>query len=119
MFRLQPFLRHKSFSHSRRVFTNIAHESYKTLPGFHFWPNYFTREEQRILLLACLHKLDTLDIRQARRKRRDFRKLNPVRSTTSLLGMFTPDVLYEFEEACFVLNPIRMTYRLCAYTGTL
>ena len=99
MFKLKPFLRHKSFFHSRRVFTTIAHESSENLPGFHFWPNYFTKEEQRTLLLACLHKLDTLDIRQVRRKRRDFWKSNPVRSTMSLLEMFAPDELYAFEEA--------------------
>lgn len=69
------------------------------LPGLFFWPNYFTREEQRTLLLASLHKLDNLETQQARKRRRDFWKSISVGSQTSLLEIFAPDELYEFEEA--------------------
>ena len=93
------FLRRKLFSQPRRLFTNLARESPERPPGLLFWPKYFTSEEQRTLLVASLHKLDNLETRQARKKRRDFWNSNPVGSTTTLLDMFAPDELYEFEEA--------------------
>ena len=68
-------------------------------PGFVFWPGYFTSEEQRILLEASLYKLDSLETRRARKKRRQYQEANPSIGSANLLQMFAPDGLYEFEEA--------------------
>jgi alkylated DNA repair protein alkB family protein 7 len=91
------FLRQALFSRPRRLFTNLSCES-QYPPGLLFWPKYFTSEEQRTLLLASLRKLDSLETRLARKKRKDFWKSNPVGST-NVLKIFAPDELYEFEEA--------------------
>lgn len=109
-----PFLA-KFFSHSRRLLTNLAHELPVYPPGLFFWPKYFTSEEQRTLLAACLHKLDSLETRQARKKRSDFWKSNAVGSTTSLLGMFAPDELYGFEEARLYQLPYSQTAYLFVF----
>jgi hypothetical protein len=96
-------LRHKLVSQPRRLFTNLRESRSERPPGLFFWPKYFTSEEQRTLLAACLHKLDNLETRQARKKRKVFWKPSPVGSTTTT--MFAPDGLYEFEEARSYLLP--------------
>lgn len=111
----RPFLRHKLFSYPRR-FTNLTCGLPEYPSGLFFWPKYFTKEEQRTLLLASLHKLDNLETRQARKMRRDFWKSIPVGSPTSLLKMFAPDELYEFEEArSFVPAPTFSPNHLTCY----
>lgn len=79
----------------RRSMTSLAHEQYP--PGFYFWPNYFTDEEQSVLIAASLYKLDGLESRQARKQRNNYWISNNV-SSNDLIKLFAPDELYEFEE---------------------
>ncbi|KAF8969927.1 hypothetical protein BDZ97DRAFT_1653154 [Flammula alnicola] len=72
-------------------------------PGFRFWPTYFSNAEQQILLAASLHKLDSTETRQTRRRRKEFwkSKLNPAspRNFNSVSDLFAPDDMYEFQKA--------------------
>jgi alkylated DNA repair protein alkB family protein 7 len=95
----RSFLRPKLIACPSRLFTNLGHTPLEYPPDLYFWPKYLTSEEQRTLLAACLHKLDNIESRQARKKRRDFWKSNRVGPKSSLVEMFAPDELYEFEEA--------------------
>jgi len=85
----------------RNTLRSLSNISEGCPPGFVFWPGYFTNEEQRVLLEASLYKLDSLESRRARKKRRQYWDTNPSKLTgsTNLLEVFAPDELYEFEEA--------------------
>ncbi|KAF9567587.1 hypothetical protein CPC08DRAFT_703119 [Agrocybe pediades] len=69
-----------------------------------FWPEYFSSTEQRILLSASLHKLDSTESRQARKKRKDYWRNHPISIEAGGGGhghassLFAPDSLYEFQE---------------------
>src|SRR6266545_1719676 len=88
-------LRRRLTTNSLRSLSNISDGH---PPGFFFWPRYFTNEEQRTLLEASLYKLDGLETRRARKKRRQYWESKLVGSS-NLLEVFAPDELYEFEEA--------------------
>lgn len=85
-----------STSHLHRPMTRLAHGQHP--PGFYIWNKYFTDEEQKVLAAASLYKLDSLENRQARKKRNNYWMSNRTRPN-NLISMFAPDDLYEFEEA--------------------
>ncbi|KAF8889760.1 hypothetical protein CPB84DRAFT_1683817 [Gymnopilus junonius] len=73
--------------------------------GFIFWPKYFSMAEQRTLLAASLHKLDTSEMRHMRKRRRDWwdSRMRELKTSSDLHTrpidyFFAPDDMYEFQE---------------------
>ncbi|EED84165.1 predicted protein [Postia placenta Mad-698-R] len=75
-------------------------------PDFHYFPDFFSIPEQRVLLAAALQKLDTAESRQFRRLRKVFlaaQTNSPVAGDRhspdhTVQAMFLPDECYNFEE---------------------
>ncbi|OBZ75433.1 hypothetical protein A0H81_04127, partial [Grifola frondosa] len=66
---------------------------------FTFFRDFFTIPEQRILLTAALRKLDLMDSRQLRRRRKDYSSTAVESSQSdSIQSLFLPDEYYGFEE---------------------
>ncbi|KAH9951957.1 hypothetical protein B0H21DRAFT_715040 [Amylocystis lapponica] len=69
---------------------------------FDLFIDFLSTTEQRILLTAALHKLDSTGSRDFRRRRRGFRPNQDVSSmqdsSRSIESLFLPDEYYEFEE---------------------
>ncbi|KAI0341757.1 hypothetical protein BDW22DRAFT_1358623 [Trametopsis cervina] len=65
-----------------------------------FLPNFFSETEQRLLLSACLAKLDQTENRQYRRRRRDYLSQRAIKPS-SVDEIFLPDDYYCFEEGHF------------------
>ncbi|KAI0050903.1 hypothetical protein FA95DRAFT_1580977 [Auriscalpium vulgare] len=63
---------------------------------FHLLPDFFDIDEQNVLLAAALQKLDSMEPRAMRRRRKDYLALG--RHADS---KFLPDELYQFEEGHF------------------
>jgi len=86
------------YSHSSN---NASSEQFP--PGFSFWLDYFSTEEQETLLAASLYKLDATEMPQSRRRRKNYWSSQAAK-TQDGLGSFTkffaPDAMYEFEEVC-------------------
>ena len=82
-----------------------------TLPAFPtddflWYPRFFDRVEQHALLSAALRKLDAVEPRASRKRRRDFlaargRQDQP-EDIGDLKNVFLPDDLYHFEEVRFL-----------------
>lgn len=87
----------------RRRYTT---DSAEIVPGLIFWPSYFSLDEQKTLLAASLYKLDSLESRQARRKRQDFQRSQLSKGLSDankdIATLFAPDALYEFQEVCTI-----------------
>ncbi len=88
---------------------------YSTLPAFptddFFWyPHFFDQAEQHALLSAALRKLDAVEPRASRKRRRDFlaaRRQDQPKDVGDLENVFLPDDLYHFEEVrSWRLRPI-------------
>ena len=80
------------------LWRNFASHPY---PGhaFTFFQQFFSREEQRLLLSASLKILDSSDTRITRRRRADFFKSKLSQSNdTDPMELFAPDDLYHFQE---------------------
>jgi hypothetical protein len=68
--------------------------------GLQFWPDYFTVNEQKILLQASLHKLDNSESVRSRKRRRKYPKTSPANlsEAADVQNIFLPDGYYEFQE---------------------
>ncbi len=79
---------------------------YSTLPAlpaedFLWYPHFFDQAEQHALLSAALRKLDSVEPRASRKRRRDFlasRRQDQPKDIEDLRNTFLPDDLYHFEE---------------------
>lgn len=73
---------------------------------FSFFPTFLNRDEQRILFLSALRKLDNLDSREAKNKRKG--KYPTTMNTSNLSHLFLPDEYYNFEgvrlSICFYIS---------------
>lgn len=97
------FLRALSRLQSKAHWKHARSYSTPTYPlGFRFWPSYFSTEEQRILLVASLHKLDSTETRQFRRRRKEFMKSETNPRSSNLNDLFAPDHLYDFQKAGYI-----------------
>jgi hypothetical protein len=97
------FLRALNRFQSKAYWKHARSYSTPTYPlGFRFWPSYFSTEEQRILLVASLHKLDSTETRQFRRRRKEFMKSKTNQSSSSLNDLFAPDHMYDFQKAGYI-----------------
>lgn len=109
---LQP-LRHYSFSRfriSRSLSTqslsaNTGSAATLDLPGnlgqfFTFWPSYFSKHEQKLLLSAALQRLDSMDTVKMRRLRS--KHVSNLGDTDDIQNLFAPDDLYDFHEVHFM-----------------
>ncbi|KIP08164.1 hypothetical protein PHLGIDRAFT_104744 [Phlebiopsis gigantea 11061_1 CR5-6] len=65
---------------------------------FTFYPNFFSHEEQRLLLSAALHKLDMSENRKVRRRQRELLASGTLKLLNSIEQVFLPDEYYTFEE---------------------
>ncbi|KAH7103924.1 hypothetical protein BKA62DRAFT_31853 [Auriculariales sp. MPI-PUGE-AT-0066] len=63
-------------------------------------PQFLNQEEQRVLLRACLEKLDATESREARKRRRLHMATGDLTTTKdqSVGALFLPDTFYEFQE---------------------
>ena len=67
---------------------------------FAFIPGFLDAHEQRVLLRACLEKLDATESREHRKRRRLHLTANPGAVTDNTVdSMFFPDEFYDFQEA--------------------
>lgn len=75
-------------------------EEYEYIGGLKFWPAYFNAEEQKILLKASLHKLDSNESIRSRKRRRAYLRTLPVKASRpdDIQNFFLPDDYYEFQE---------------------
>jgi alkylated DNA repair protein alkB homolog 7 len=83
---------------------------YSTLPAFPtedflWYPHFFDQGEQHALLSAALRKLDGVEPRASRKRRRDFlaarRQDRQPKDIGDMKNAFLPDHLYHFEEVRF------------------
>lgn len=90
----------RNYVPSKRVlWRNFTSHPY--LPGhaFAFFPQFFSRREQRLLLSASLKILDSSDTRLSRRTRAAFFKSKLSQSNdTDPMELFAPDDLYHFQD---------------------
>jgi hypothetical protein len=105
------------------LWRNFASHPYPPGHAFTFFPQFFSRKEQRLLLSASLKILDSSDTRLTRRKRADFfnSKL-PQSNDTDPMELFAPDDLYHFQEVS--PKALKEGYHIltayaCFTTGTL
>jgi hypothetical protein len=84
---------------------------------FLWYPHFFDQAEQRTLLSAALRKLDSVEPRASRKRRRDFlasRRQDQSKDIEDLRNTFLPDDLYHFEEVrSWRLRPVagNLSYR--------
>ena len=105
---------------SRRVVSTVTHLSRSTsLKDFAFYPSFFSESEQKILLSASLHKLDSTERREFRRRRKEYLKQQATTnvSTSSIRDVFLPDNFYSFEEV-FATNNVNCNALLIRYRGS-
>lgn len=69
-------------------------DRYPTDMSFH--QDFFSAEEQRLLLVASLQKLDNTENRKVRRRQREFLASRPAATATE--DLFLPNEYYTFEE---------------------
>ena len=88
-----------------RVFSTTSQsQPQHLLPGLQFWPRFLSPLEQNVLLAASLHKLDSLETRRWRQRRKDhFSSRNHTGSPSGhanldIFKLFAPDELYDFQE---------------------
>lgn len=65
---------------------------------FVFLPNFFSLPEQRLLLSAALDKLDKMETRQYRRRRKNYISGSPMTVSNDVQDVFLPDEYYCFEK---------------------
>lgn len=70
---------------------------------FHYFPKFLNGDEQRVLLLSALRKLDDFDSPASRRRRK--RKHSDSAEPQSLSHLFLPDNYYDFEEVVALIFP--------------
>lgn len=106
---LRPVLRCGPFHQRRRV--SLKADGYPR--DFTFLPNFYSLPEQRILLSAALQRLDSLESRQYRRRRKEYLCKNPQRDSqgTSIQDVFLPDESYCFEDVRHFYGCHIMPYR--------
>ncbi|ETW78318.1 hypothetical protein HETIRDRAFT_127322 [Heterobasidion irregulare TC 32-1] len=78
-----------------------------------FFPKFLDLTEQHTLLHAALHKLDSLENRALRRRRKDFLSTrSPIPETAQTVEDFFPDQYYDFHEGHFdgVIKHFRETH---------
>lgn len=101
--------------------TQVLRRNFASRPdphAFSFFPEFFSRKEQSLLLSSSLKILDSLDTRLARRRRADFFRSEPPQSSdTDPLELFAPDDLYHFQEVS--LKAILTVYACFTDIGTL
>ena len=105
---------------SRRVVSTVTHLSRSTsLKDFAFYPTFFSESEQKILLSASLHKLDSTERREFRRRRKEYLKQQATTnvSTSSIRDVFLPDNFYSLEEV-FATNNVNCNALLIRYRGS-
>ena len=69
-----------------------------------FFPNFFNLSEQHTLLRASLHKLDALENRALRRRRKDLLSMrSPIPEPSETVEDFLPDQYYDFHEVSELL----------------
>lgn len=114
---LRAALRCRPLKQRRRV--SLKADGYPR--DFTFLPNFYSPSEQRILLSAALQKLDALENRQYRRRRKEYLQQNPVigRHGTSIQDGFLPDELYCFEEVRPIHGHYKLYYPYSIFVGSL
>lgn len=70
---------------------------------FHYYPKFLNGDEQRVLLLSALRKLDDSDSPASRRRRKQ--KHSDTAEPQSLSHLFLPDNYYDFEEVVAFIFP--------------
>jgi hypothetical protein len=109
-----PQMQCSTFSPIIRLCSTVSRR-YSTLPAFPtddflWYPRFFDRVEQHALLSAALRKLDAVEPRASRKRRRDFlaaRRQDEPKDIGDLKDAFLPDELYHFEEVrSWRLRPI-------------
>jgi hypothetical protein len=81
------------------LWRNFTSHPYPPGHAFAFFPQFFSRKEQRLLLSASLKILDSSDTRLTRRTRGEFFKSKlPQSNDTDPMELFAPDDLYPFQE---------------------
>lgn len=98
--RLQLPLR--KFSHVRCRRISLKADNYPV--DFSFYPEFFSAEEQRLLLTAALQKLDMIENRKIRRRQREFLASHSPSPLSSIEGVFLPDDYYTFQEVRFIIR---------------
>ena len=87
---------HRQFS-IKSAFDTYLEPRGADLPGdFRLLPTFLDKQEQRLLLLAALRKLDDVGSRETRRKRKGKNLINT--DSPRLNDLFLPDDCYNFEE---------------------
>ena len=98
-----------------RLCSSTVSRRYSTLPAFPtddflWYPRFFDRVEQRALLSAALRRLDAVEPRASRKRRRDFlaaRRQDQPKDIGDTKDAFLSDDLYHFEEVrSWRLRPI-------------
>lgn len=69
-------------------------------PSFSYYPSFFSLSEQRVLLRTALAKLDALDSRQLKIRRKAASAAAQIPST--IMDEFYSEDLYRFEEVCLI-----------------
>lgn len=103
---LRTYLRvntlNKTNGHRTRALATLVDAKGRTPPrDFKILPGFFTLQEQRILLETALHKLDSTEGRQFRRRRTAFfqdRNKEMSDRSSDLQSLFAPDGYYQMEE---------------------
>jgi Rad3-related DNA helicase len=81
------------------LWRNFTSHPYPPGHAFTFFPQFFSKKEQRLLLSASLKILDSSDTRLTRRRRAEFFKSKlPQSNDTNPMELFAPDNLYHFQE---------------------
>ena len=81
------------FSRARQI--SLKADGYPR--NFIFFPTFFSEQEQRLLLSASLARLDKVESRQYRRRRKEFLLTRPTEHAR-VQDVFLPDDCYCFEE---------------------
>lgn len=110
---------------TRRYFRHFSQknalDTYFEPPGaeppadFRFFPTFLNGQEQQILLLSALRKLDDVGSREARRRRRGKDLINL--ESPNISDLFLPDEYYNFEEVINTLSHADEKQMINSYQG--
>ncbi len=114
---LRAGLRCRPLNQRRRV--GLKADGYPR--DFIFLPNFYSPSEQRILLSAALQRLDSLETRQYRRRRKEHlsQSLQTDSKSTSIQDVFLPDEFYCFEDVRLFYGCHILTVPHFSLTGPL
>lgn len=76
---------------------------------FSFYPEFFSVDEQRLLLNAALQKLDMVENRQVRRRQRELLASRMVKRDSSIEEVFLPDQYYSFLDVITQVTSVQHT----------